>query len=158
MAAKGYEWDVMKMMGGFAVETTKSLTKDQLLKVPDHFNNNVLWNLGHLLYYQCNFFYGLTQQPFPLPAGCEEQYKELFADGTSPKTWKSQPDVAAVQAQFASLTETVLADAAAGKFDGFKTVELFPGMTLHNANETAAFHAVHLGMHIGAIGALKKLI
>jgi hypothetical protein len=158
MAAIGYEMEWMKLTRGMTLGAVKSLSNDQLLKVPQNFNNNILWNVGHLLYSQCAFFYGLTQQPFPLPAGSADLYKSLFDDATSPKTWNDHPDIPALLDQYASITDTIVADAKAGKFDGFKATELFPGMTLHSVAEIAGFQCVHEGMHYGAISALKKFV
>lgn len=152
----GFEW--MKMLRGLTLAAIQDLSPEQLRAVPQGFNNNVLWNVGHLLYEQCQVFYSLTQQPFPFPPGCAEQYKALFDNGTAPKTWVHLPDTPEILARFAAITDTIIADAASGKFDGFRTFELSPGVSIDTVSEAAAFHCVHEGMHLGAINALKKFI
>ena len=158
MAAITTEIEWMQLLRSFTLNSIKGLSHEQLLTVPEKFNNHILWNVGHLLYSQCAFFYSLNQKPFPLPSGSEDQYKAWFDEGTSPKTWTTQPDVAEILDQFAGITKTIIDDIQAGAFDGFKTTELFPGVTLHNVPEIAGFQCIHEGMHMGAIGALKKFV
>ncbi len=158
MAAIGNEFMWMKTLRGFTLGIIKDLSHEQLLTIPTGFNNNILWQIGHLLYEQYQFFYGFTGQPLPLPEGGAEAYKALFDNGTSPKTWETPPDVAGILAEFASISDTIIADANAGKFDGFQGRELRPGLLLNDINHLAAFHCVHEGMHMGAIKAIKAFV
>jgi len=158
MAEIGYELEWMKLTRSFTVKAVSGLTPDQLMKIPANFNNNILWHVGHLLLTQCTFFYGLTNQPSPLSESDAAAYKLLFDAGTSPKTWTNPPDVDAVLKQFGTIGDVIVADAAAGKFDGFKPVELFPGLTLNSVASTAVFQCIHEGMHYGTITAYTKLV
>jgi hypothetical protein len=151
-----YELDMMATLRSWTADSLKDLSDAQLVKIPDGFNNNILWNAGHLLYYQCEFTYTFSGQPTPLPT--PEKYKGWFAEGTSPKGWTEKPDTKFVVELFKSISDTILRDAKAGKFEGFKALSPFEGVTLNTFAESVGFHNIHEGMHYGAIGALKKFV
>jgi hypothetical protein len=143
MAAQGY------MEGAIA-----KLSEEQIATVPEGMSNNIQWNLGHLAQSLAGVTYPHAGLEAPLPAN----YTDLFKGGTSPSTWDNPPPVAEVVENFKKIMPQVLADLNAGKFDGFKAFELMPGLNLGSIDQALGFHLMHSGMHMNAIGALKKAL
>ncbi|MDF9839774.1 MULTISPECIES: DinB family protein [unclassified Paenibacillus] len=57
--------------------------------VPEHFNNNLHWQIGHVLIMTEQLIFGLTNQQLALPV----HYNKFFGSGTRPADWKeAAPD------------------------------------------------------------------
>ena len=46
----------------------------------------------------------------------------------------------------------------AGKFDSFVAFDLMPGFTMNRVEQVLGFHLMHAGMHMHAIGAIKRAL
>jgi len=68
------------------IRMVEGMTEEQADHIPQPFNNNVRWQLGHIYIYGERMFQ-LTNQPTYLPEG----YPELFANGTKPAEWTLSP-------------------------------------------------------------------
>src|SRR4051794_31556840 len=55
--------------------------------IPEHFNNNIHWHIGHILTIQDR----LTLRFMGLEMGLPEAYMGWFANGTKPADWQTQP-------------------------------------------------------------------
>ncbi len=145
--------EMLRFVRGLTMKAFDGLDQRQLTTVPAGFNNNILWNAGHILYYTCAMTYGPAGQPIPLPA----EYKDLFKANTSPADWKEAPDGAAVLRELGSIVDRIAADNADGKFGAFKGMTLGP-RSLGTIQEALVFHCFHEGLHLGRITSLKKLV
>lgn len=132
----------------------EGLTDNQLLTVPEGFSNNVLWNVGHVLYYLCAHTYGHCGQPLPLP----DEYADWFKHGTTPSEWMTAPNCSEVTERAKSIMPEIRADFDAGKLDAYEAFELRPGTALVTLSEALVFHCTHEGMHIGQISTMKKFL
>ena len=57
--------------------------------VPEHFNNNLHWQIGHVLAMTEQLIFGLTNQNSALPV----HYNKFFGSGTRPTDWQEDaPD------------------------------------------------------------------
>ena len=70
-------------------ETLTELSEEQLLKVPTGFNNNILWNAGHIVVTQQLLHYRVSGLDPYIPSPIIERYKT----DTSPDAWKSSPSI-----------------------------------------------------------------
>ena len=147
---------VALLKGGqsFLEKAIDGLSDDQLTAVPEGFNNNILWNLGHLASSMASMTYPHAGLDNPLP----ESYGDLFKGGSSPSTWPEAPSTSEVVENFKKLTPQVTEDLMAGKFDSFKAFDLMPGFTMGSAEQVLGFHLMHSGMHMHAIGAIKRAL
>lgn len=60
---------------------TKKLSDAQLLLTPEGFNNNILWNLGHVMASYHYFLYSSLQ----VSPSLGEDFFKMFSMGISPK-------------------------------------------------------------------------
>ena len=65
------------------------LTLAQLNKMPDGFNNNIIWNVGHIIVVQQMLVYNLSGLPMQVSADLVSKYKK----GTQPMEPATEADV-----------------------------------------------------------------
>lgn len=133
----------------------KDLTPEQCLHIPEKFDNNIAWNLGHMLVVQQLLTYarsGLTPH-------VSDEMVAMYRPGTSPADWTTQPDMKELFAMSRDHIEKLTADYAAGKFasfGGYKSTTT--GIDLKTIDEALGFNNYHEGLHMGAIMAIKNLL
>lgn len=131
------------------------LTEAQLRRIPDGFNNNVIWHIGHLVATQQLLHYRRAG----LPLYVDDPFVDQFKNGTSPRSWQTDPDVDQILTLFTSLPEKLAQDHTDHRFgnayDGFTTRS---GFSLNNIDEAVIFNNFHEGIHTGYVMAMKKSI
>lgn len=130
------------------------LSNEQLNRVPAGFNNNILWNLGHLLVTDELMFYKAAGKPSNL----DEAFMARFRRGTKPEGVLSDEDTALIKQELAAALPRVTELYKAGHFDGYTPVTLSNGLLINDLGGTLAFSAYHHGLHSAAIGNLKKAL
>lgn len=73
----------------FLLDVIKDLTPDQLNEIPAGFNNNIIWNLGHLVAAQQGISYARSGQPVFVPA----KYMASYKTGTRPEHFVDAEEV-----------------------------------------------------------------
>ncbi len=137
---------------GFFQKAVNDLSEEQLLEVPDGSNNNVLWNMGHIVYSNCGMTYRRCGLDMPIP----EAYIDLFKAGSSPSDWADAPPVKEVVDHFNTGTAKICEDYRAGVFKDFEAFELMPGYKIESIEDVLAFNIFHESVHIGITSKLIK--
>lgn len=130
------------------------LERDVLYVIPEGREDNILWNVGHLLCSLSRLAYVRTGHPLPVP----EHYLPLFGKGTNALDWETPPDADEVLGAFTAMPARIEQDYRAGKFHDYDPLTLAPGHTIDSVEEAIAFHCFHEGLHIGRIITLKQLL
>lgn len=131
-----------------------TLSLDQLNTVPAGFNNNIMWNLGHMVAAQ----QGVCYKRAGLPLRIDEAFFDTFKPGTKPERIYTADDLATIKELFTSTISQLAADLQTNMFSNYPTWTTRYGADLHNIAEAVAFLPFHEGLHIGAIVALGKLV
>ncbi|MBV7530350.1 DinB family protein [Chitinophaga sp. sic0106] len=131
-----------------------AFTTEQLNQVPAGFNNNILWNLGHLLVTDELMFYKAAGQPTYL----EEGFIARFRRGTKPEGILSEEDTALIKSELATALPRTLENHQRGHFDAYTPMTLSSGIVINNIADAIAFASYHHGLHSAAINNLKKNI
>ncbi len=136
------------------LQLVKDLSIDQLNRIPDGFNNNLVWNYGHIVVTLPLLTYGLSGLPMPV----DTRFVNLYRRGTRPETeideaeWKLLQDVS---------EQTIIQvgqDYQAGLFEEYKSYTTTFGYALTSVEEAIQFAPVHEGLHLGyAMAMIKKL-
>ncbi len=138
---------------GYMKQRIDGLSGEELVLVPDGAENNVLWNVGHIVLSHFRLVYRPSGATVPVP----ETWNEWFLPGTSPDNWTERgPLVGEVMDQFHTQIDRIEADHAKGLFNSYKPFELKSGSRLASAEEAMAFNLMHEGIHIGAVIALRQ--
>lgn len=120
--------------------------------VPQGFNNNIYWNIKHVVVTQQLLVYKLSN----LPMGVLEQEVAAYAKGSKVTGDVSQKEVDNLKKQLFNLLEKTKADYNKGLFNHYKTYTVTTGTTLTNVDEAIEFNNTHEGIHLGYILALKR--
>lgn len=139
------------------VDAITELTEAQLLAVPDGFDNNILWNVGHIIVVQQALIYGRSGLD---PLIDIEAMQASFWPNTSPASWQTTPNSTAILAMLADHTQQLTADLAAGAFSNavYQPRTSGSGIYCETLEEAIHYNNYHEGLHLGAILALRNLI
>jgi hypothetical protein len=134
----------------------KDLNLAEANKIPAHFNNNIIWNAGHLLLSQQFLVYYIAGLPFYIPEG----YVPLFGSNThAPAEGYSEDTFAELQSLLSSTTEKLVSDYEQGLFKGYNAYHSdYFNVDVHSIDEAIQFNNYHEGVHFGYILALRKAI
>lgn len=132
----------------------KHTPKEELLKIPNGFNNNIWWNIAHVVSTQQALVYSLSGLPIQIP----QEIKDKFAKGTTPDGTASDEEIELVKALLFSSIEKTTEDFDNELFKNFKEYPTSAGVTLKSIGEAMTFNLFHEGLHMGSIFALRRAI
>ena|SRR6476661_2680041 len=146
--------DTIRKERQFLLQLLNDLTLEQLNEVPQGFNNNIIWNLAHLVASQQGVCY--------LRAGVKtrvhETFYERFKPGSKPGGLIDANEVAEIKAMLFSTLDQFEADYAANYFTHYIAWTTRYGVELTNIDAALQFLLYHEGLHTGYIMALKRLV
>lgn len=129
-------------------------TLDQLNKIPDGFNNNLIWNLGHILVVQQSLIYRASNQPMSVSMEMLNKYKP----GSKPTETVTQEEVNLIKELMSSLVAKTVEDYNNGIFTTYNEFTTSTGFNISSIEDALEFNNYHEGMHLGYIMSLKKFI
>lgn len=137
------------------VSEIKDLSLDQLNKIPKGYNNNILWNIGHVLVVHQLLAYRLSGLPILL----DESLVKLFGKGTKPIQKYDNDMVEKLTRLLTCTVQDLEQDYKSGIFNSFKpyTVQTF-NVELQSIEEAIQFITIHDATHFGYLLALKKAV
>jgi len=136
------------------LETISNLTIEQVNKIPAGFNNNIIWNLGHMIASQ----QGICYKRSGLTLTVSDDFFKTYVSGSKPERFITEARYEEIKQLFFSTLEQMDADYAAGKFVTYESVNTRYNVFLSNIDEALAFLPFHDGLHIGYIMSLRKLV
>lgn len=134
-----------------------NLSETEWLAIPDRFDNNIAWNVGHINVVQQSLIYRLSG----LPTYSEKVHAKMYLPNTSPATWAElgvQPDIPLLIEQTATFAELLKQDYEAGKFEQFNAYTTGTGTQMNSVEDAIAFNNFHEGLHLGMILSIRNLI
>ena len=132
----------------------KQYSLEQLNKIPEGFNNNILWNIAHTMVTHQLLLYKNTGNELQIP----EEWVKLFAKGSRPERDMTAQEVKAIDAALFSTYEQFEKDLANGLFKSFSPYTTSTNMVLDSVATTQSFVLFHDGIHLGSVLALAKLV
>jgi len=136
------------------VQYLETLTVAQLNAIPPKFNNNIIWNIIHIIAVQQALVYGLSGVQFKIDAAMVKAY----AKGTKPEKEVSAEEISEIKNLLTSTIESTQTDLDNGIFKEYQEYTTGLGNTLTSFEEAIDFNNFHEGIHLGAIFALKKFV
>jgi hypothetical protein len=130
------------------------LTVDELNEIPRGFNNNIIWNIAHLIAAQQNVSYIRSGQNIVI----DEAFFLAHKPDTKPVRKIGADEVAAIKDLFLTSVDRFEADYKNGLFSNYTPWTNRYGVELANIGEVLAFLPYHEGLHLGYIMALKRLV
>ncbi len=148
------QFDINRFSRNVLLALTADLTEQQFNAIPKGFNNNIAWNLGHILITQQMLTHGLAGVPF----ATDTALVATFGKGSTCRTNYSLKEIEAVKGAFLSALEATEKAYKNGTFKSYKTYTTSQGFSLNTIEDGIEFSNFHEGMHLGIIMALKKLV
>lgn len=137
---------VSKLIQGFTLE--------QLNKVPAGFNNNLIWNVAHIVVTQQLLVYKLAG----LPVMVSEELIEKYKKGTKTEHVATQEEVDEILSLLHKTIAQTETDIENNLFQNFNEYPTSTGFVLKTNCDSMAFNNFHEGLHIGVIMAIRKLV
>ncbi|MEC0229989.1 DinB family protein [Paenibacillus alba] len=136
------------------IKAVQGLSEAALDNIPEGFNNNLRWNLGHIYLVQEKFAFHFAGEPMQLP----EHYDRLFAKGTKPADWKDEPPTLnTLLEMLAEQPKRIHASLQNRLNEQVKTpLTTGTGLTLSTVGEFLSYSLYHEGMHFNTITILKR--
>jgi hypothetical protein len=138
----------------FLLQLTGGLTTRQLNEVPDGFNNNILWNLGHLVASQQGVCYLRAGLKTWVPENVYLQYKP----DTKPSGFLNSAEVAEIKSLLFTSLEQLEKDYHNKLFQNYISWTTRYGVPITTIEEALQFLLFHEGMHTGYLMALKRVV
>jgi len=132
----------------------KGTPKEELLKIPEGFNNNIWWNIAHIVATQQGLMYGLSGNKTKMSTELISQFKK----GTTPDGTATDEDIEIVKKLIFTTVEDAIADYENGVFDNFKEYTTSANVTLKSIDDAISFNLYHEGLHLGSVLALMRAI
>lgn len=129
-------------------------SSEDLNKIPEGFNNNLIWNIGHIIVVQQMLVYKLSGLPMLINNKMVDKYKK----GTKPEHIVSQNEVDEMKDLLFSTLEQTKKDFSEKIFTNYSEFTTGVGFHITNASEAVEFNNFHEAIHIGIMMQLKKFI
>ena len=136
------------------LEYIKDLNAEQLNKIPVGFNNNIIWNLTHLIAAQ----QGLCYMRAGLPVTTDAYIWDEYRSGTSPVKFIDAPEVAHIKHLMFSTIDKLEADLNSAIFNNYVPWKTRYDVELRSIDDALNFVLYHEGLHAGYVMALKRVV
>ncbi len=138
----------------FALQITTGLTDEELNTIPEGFNNNIIWNLAHLVAAEQGVCYLRSGAEPRMPM----EFCKAYTRGTKPDAQVSAGEIAAIKEMLTATPLMLMQDLEAGVFANYVAWTTPYGLELKTIEEALQFLLFHEGMHCGYIMALKRTL
>ncbi|PWH83759.1 DinB family protein [Algibacter marinivivus] len=150
-----FTFQVLKNIRNIFDKIIENNTLEDLNKIPKGFNNNIIWNIGHIIVSEQLLAYKLSGLESTLSDDMINKYRK----DSKPENNLTQDDVNEIKGLLFSTIEKTQSDYAAGVFKNYNAYTVSTtGNTLTNIDEALQFIAIHEGLHYGYVLALLKAI
>ncbi len=132
----------------------QELSVEELNEIPAGFNNNIIWNVGHLVAAQHGVCYLRSGLKLPI----DEKYFLPFKPETKPEHFVEAEDVDAIKKMLFSTLDKLETDYQLNLFAEYIPWTTRYGVDLKTIDDALNFLPFHEGMHLGYIMAMKRVV
>ena len=147
-------FEVQKTSRTIFLKFLENYSLEQLNKIPEGYNNNIIWNIGHIIASQQGMVYKLSG----LPTLVSEDFINKYKKGTKPEGIVSQAEVDEIKTLLETTFLQTVEDFTNNIFINFSEYTTSIGFTIRNAEEAVNVNNYHEGIHLGIILSLRKFI
>ena len=127
---------------------------EQLNHIPEGFNNNIIWNFGHVIVTQQLLCYKLSDIQIRIEPSLIDKYRK----GSKPEGTVSDDEIARLKNYALETVAQMEEDYNNGLFKTYNEYTTSYGTTLDSIESAMTFNNVHEGLHYGYVLALRKLL
>jgi hypothetical protein len=136
------------------LDTVSNLTTEQLNHIPAGFNNNIIWNMGHVIAAQQGICYRRAGKPLQI----EDVFFETFKPGSKPEKFFDSHDIDVIKNLALSTIDGFEKDYIQKQFEQYETWTTRFGAEITSIDVAAEFVFFHEGLHTGYVMAMKKVL
>lgn len=129
-------------------------TLEQLNKIPEGFNNNIIWNVGHIIVVQQSLVYRLSGQPMQVT----DEIFNLYKPGTKPEKNITREEADELKQLLITHCEQTKKDIEQGLFTSFTGRMTPTGFDLTSFADALEFNNYHEALHLGMMMSIRKLL
>lgn len=149
-----FEFEILKASRTRLLQLVETVDNKILFKIPETFNNNIVWQIGHCITSQQRHMYMRSG----LPMHISQEFMEMFKIGSSPHTWKSSPDIDEIKHLLLYTVNQLSKDLQAEIFVDYQPFSLPLGITVNNHIQALQAANFHEAEHSGIIFSYLKLL
>lgn len=150
-----FTFQVLNNTRGIFSKIIENNSLEVLNKIPEGFNNNIIWNIAHVVVTEQLLVYRLSGLQPALSVDLINKYKK----DTKPEGATSQEEVNEIKGLLFSTTEKIKEDYKSRVFKSYNAYTVSTtGNTLTNIEEALQFVSIHEALHYGYVLALLKAI
>ncbi|WP_281541603.1 DinB family protein [Maribacter aestuarii] len=151
----------MKNQLEFTLQNRKNLhyilnntSKENLLKIPAGFRNNIWWNIAHVVVTQQLLIYKLSGIQMRIP----NEFVDKFKKGTVPDGHATETEIKTIDELLIPTIQWTKEDYESGIFKDYHEYTTSAKVTLGNIDDAISFNLFHEGLHLGSILALRNML
>ena len=130
------------------------LSTEQLNKIPAGFNNNIIWNVTHLIAAQ----QGVCYVRAGLKPVVEEKYFINYKSETKPGEALDSNEIEKIKGLLLTSLDQLEVDLEKNIFTNYTAWATRYGAEMNNINDALNFLPFHEGLHLGYVMALKRAV
>ncbi|MFI5138122.1 MAG: DinB family protein [Sphingobacteriales bacterium] len=146
--------EILKNPHALLIKLTGELSIEQLNEVPAGFNNNIIWNMGHIVAAQ----QGLCYKRAGLDTRIDESLFSLYKSGTKPEGFVDSEGVEEIKTLLLDNLEQLETDYNNKIFTSYTAFTTRYGVEIGSIDDAIGFLPFHDGLHLGYILALKRVV
>jgi hypothetical protein len=147
-------FEVQKTIRQVLLNILENYSLEQLNKIPQGFNNNIIWNAAHCVAVQQALVYKLSG----LPTMVSKEFLMKFAKGAKPEGDVSQEEVDEIKTLLSTTLQQTKQDYNDSVFVNFQEYTTSLGNTIRDINGALEFNNYHEGLHTGVIMSIRKFV
>lgn len=148
--------DIIRGARKFLLTVIEGISIEKLNEIPAGFNNNLAWNVAHVIANQQILCY----RNAGVKPVIEDEFIDKYKTGTRPEGFMDEKEFKAIKEYLLSTIDKFREDSATNLFENYVAQDFksYPGLRLENINDAAQFVSFHDGLHVGYSMALKRAL
>lgn len=146
--------DLIRQIRSKALEIISGLSISDLNKIPTGFNNNIIWNLGHLIAAQEGIFYLRGK----LELNIEQEFFNSFKNGSRPEREIHAEEIENIKFLLFSSLDQFESDLGKNIFHNYSAWTTSMGVEIHSIDDALNFLPFHEGLHLANIMTYKRIL
>ena len=146
--------EIIKMPRLGILEQVKDLSIEQLNKIPTGFNNNIIWNLGHVIAAQ----QGVCYRRAGVETVVSADFMNTYGGGSKPESFLGEDQLQLIGELYTSTLDQFVIDYNNNLFANYTAWTTRYGVNLNSIDDVIQFLPFHEGLHIGGIMAMKRVV
>lgn len=150
-----FTFKVLENTRGIFKKIIENNSLENLNKIPKGFNNNIIWNIAHIVVSEQLLAYKLSG----LESSLSDEMINKYRKDSKPNGDLSQAEVNEIKDLLLTTLEKTKEDYYDDVFENYNAYTVSTtGNTLTNIDEALEFVAIHEGLHYGYVLALLKAV